>query len=107
MKKNAFTTAPNSKSTVKKANAQARSFAPDHAGVMKYFQILNENDEPIFQALDMFPIPIEIFAHDGTTVFYNYAFMELNSFNEKTCWLVSTIYCKILYVWIKWVTGKK
>ena len=45
--------------------------------LIKYFQILNENDEPVYQILDMFPIPIEIFAPDGTTVYHNRASLEM------------------------------
>ena len=52
--------------------------------IIKYFKILDENDEPIFQAFDMFPIPIEVFAPDGTTVFLNRALMELNGIKDAS-----------------------
>ena len=45
---------------------------------------MNENDEPIYQVLDMFPIPIEIFAPDGTTVYLNYALMELAGVKDRS-----------------------
>ena len=40
------------------------------------FQMLITNQELIFQVLDMFPIPIEIFDANGTTVYFNKAGME-------------------------------
>jgi len=50
---------------------------PEQNALIKYFQILNENDEPVYQMLDMFPIPIEVFAPDGTTVYHNRASLEM------------------------------
>ena len=32
----------------------------------------------------MFPIPIEVFAPDGTSVYMNYAFMELNNIRDRS-----------------------
>jgi len=57
--------------------------SPDFNDVIKYFSILNEYDEPVYQMLDMFPIPIEVFAPDGTTVFFNRALMELNNVKDR------------------------
>ena len=80
MKKN------NAKAPVKSqsvAKSTALGFGPGCDTLIKYFDLLNENDEPIFQILDMFPIPIEIFAPDGTTVFFNRALMELNNVTDR------------------------
>jgi len=49
----------------------------DH--LIRYFQKANDSDEAWFQVLDMFPIPIEIFAPDGTSVFINRALLELHN----------------------------
>ena len=57
---------------------------PRHDEIIKYFRIMNENDEPLYQVLDMFPIPIEIFAPDGTTVYMNYALMELTGVKDRS-----------------------
>ena len=40
------------------------------------FQMLVENKELMFQVLDMFPIPVEIFDANGTTVYFNRAGKE-------------------------------
>ena len=58
--------------------------AINHDDIINYFQFMNENDEPIYQVLDMFPIPIEIFAPDGTTVYMNYALMELAGVKDRS-----------------------
>ena len=42
------------------------------------FQMLLENKELMFQFMEIFPLPLEIFAPDGTAVFINRAFLELN-----------------------------
>ena len=43
-----------------------------------FFQDMLSNKELMFQIFDMFPLPIEVFAPDGTTVYINRASMELN-----------------------------
>jgi len=57
--------------------------SPVSNDVIKYFSLLNEYDEPVYQMLDMFPIPLEVFAPDGTTVFFNRALMELNNIKDR------------------------
>lgn len=54
--------------------------------LLQSFQMLLENKELVFQVLDMFPTPIEIFAPDGTSVFLNRAFIQFNNISD-----VSTI----------------
>ena len=55
----------------------AFGFETQMAELINWFQNGCENDEPWYQMFDMFPIPIEIFAPDGTTVFVNRAGMEM------------------------------
>jgi AraC-like DNA-binding protein len=50
--------------------------------LIEYFQMGKENDEPVFQILDMFPIPIEVFSPDGTAVYANRAGAELNNIRD-------------------------
>lgn len=45
--------------------------------LVKSFQAAFGNEELLFQLVDLFPIPIEIFAPDGTTVFVNRACCEM------------------------------
>jgi AraC-like DNA-binding protein len=56
----------------------------DFNDVIKYFNILKDNDEPLFNVLDMFPIPIEIFAADGTAVYTNLAGMDLLNIKDRS-----------------------
>ena len=40
------------------------------------FQQLLHNPEQVFQLIDMFPFPVEVFAPDGILVFSNRAFFK-------------------------------
>lgn len=51
----------------------------DFTNLSGAFQALIVNPELMFQFFDMFPIPIEIFAPDGTSVYLNRALLELNN----------------------------
>jgi len=53
-------------------------------GLLDWFQKQAENDEPLFQAFDMFPIPVEIFAPDGTSVFANRAWLDLVNMKDSS-----------------------
>ena len=64
------------------AKVKAPAIGPAYDTLIKYFNVLNENDEPIYQVLDMFPIPIEIFAPDGTAIFVNRAHLDLNNIKD-------------------------
>ena len=66
---------PNEKIATK--GKTAFGFETQTAELIKYFQTGTGNGEPIFQALDLFPIPIEIFAPDGMAVYANRAGMEM------------------------------
>jgi AraC-like DNA-binding protein len=48
------------------------------------FQSLIENPDAVFQLLDMFPMPIEIFAPDGTAVFINRALLEMHNLTDTS-----------------------
>jgi len=80
MKKNKAKAPAKSQAIVK---SKAEGLVPAHDTLIKYFNLLNENDEPVYQMLDMFPIPIEVFALDGTTVFLNRALMELANVKDR------------------------
>ena len=62
----------------------AFGFAAQFSELMNYFQAGSDNDEPWFQVLDLFPIPIEIFAPDGTSVFCNRALIEFNGAKDAS-----------------------
>ena len=51
-------------------------------GLSESFKALIVNPELVFQVYDLFPIPIEIFASDGLSVFANRAWMELNNVHD-------------------------
>jgi AraC-like DNA-binding protein len=51
----------------------------DFSGLSESFKALIVNPELVFQVYDLFPIPIEIFAADGTAIFANRALLELNN----------------------------
>jgi len=61
--------------------------SPDFSDVIKYFDVLKENDEPLFQLLDLFPIPVEIFAADGTVVYANLALMDMNNIKDRSLFI--------------------
>jgi len=46
--------------------------------LIKSFQRLFDKNEFSLQTFNLFPLPIEIFAPDGTTIFVNSAFLELH-----------------------------
>ena len=50
--------------------------------LVQWFQSQDENNEPLFKVLDMFPIPIQIFAPDGTEVFANRANLEFSNVKD-------------------------
>ena len=58
--------------------------SPINSAFVQFLQMLPDNKEFVFQFLDMFPISIEVFAPDGTSVFLNRAFMELNGIKDAS-----------------------
>ena len=52
--------------------------ASENNSFAKILQILQGNKELLFHTFDLFPLPVEIFAPDGTAVFLNRIFMEVN-----------------------------
>ena len=57
-------------------------FARQFEVLIEYFRSACEKDEPWYHAFDLFPLSIEIFAPDGTLIFYNQAGMELNGIKD-------------------------
>ena len=51
---------------------------PVNDGIAQSMQKLLDNKELMLQLLDTFPVPVELFAPDGTVVFASRAFLELN-----------------------------
>jgi len=49
---------------------------------LKFLRMLPDDKEFIFQFLDFFPIPVEIFSPDGTVVFFNKAVQKLNNVSD-------------------------
>ena len=65
-----------------KAHSKGKSVFgfPEQADkLINYFRTAGANDEAWFQIFDMFPIPIEIFAPDGISVFANRALLSFNN----------------------------
>ena len=56
----------------------------DFSKLSESFQALIENPELIFQFLDMFPNPVQIFDPDGLLVFSNRAFLEWNGIPDAS-----------------------
>jgi AraC-like DNA-binding protein len=54
----------------------------DFSGLSESFKALIVNPELVFQVYDLFPIPIEIFTPDGTSIFINRAWMEFNNLQD-------------------------
>ena len=50
---------------------------------IKSLQTLYESKELMFRILETFPVPVEIFSADGTTVFVNRAFLDLNGIEDS------------------------
>jgi len=48
----------------------------------QFLQALPDNKEFLFQAFDMFPFPMEVFAPDGTSVFINKAVIKLENITD-------------------------
>jgi len=67
-----------------KHKIENRKIAPNFGTLIDYFNVMKEDDEPVYQMLDMLPIPIEIFAPDGTTVYMNYALMDLTGIKDRS-----------------------
>ena len=51
----------------------------DATAFARSLQALNGNKELLFQIVNMFPLPVEIFSPDGTIVFANRASLEFNN----------------------------
>jgi len=69
----------------KKTQAKSASAIDINAGknaVTEAITKLRGSRKLLFQILDMFPIPIEIFEPGGTSVFFNLASMELNNVSD-------------------------
>ena len=66
----------------RKARGKSETAVP--AGVSAGFGALLANPALMFQAYDLLPIPIEVFAADGTTAFLNRAFLEMNNVTDES-----------------------
>ena len=52
--------------------------------LIDYFRARSEWDDPFFEAWDSLSLPIEVFAPDGTTIYINRSFMELNNIKDPS-----------------------
>ena len=52
-----------------------------HAFV-QFLQAVPDNKDFWFQFLDFFPLPVEVFAPDGTSIFFNRAGLEMNNISD-------------------------
>ena len=62
---------------------KAGAGSPDFSTLIKYFDVLKDNSEPSFQVLDFLPIPIEIFAADGTMVYTNQSSLDMLNCKDR------------------------
>ena len=62
----------------------AFGFTAQFENLINYFQTAGEKDEPWFQILNMLPIPIEVFAPDGTSIFSNRALIEFTGARDAS-----------------------
>jgi AraC-like DNA-binding protein len=62
--------------------AKEKPVEPVLADYAKMFENLLEDKALVWQMLDMFPMPIEVFAPDATTIFLNQAFREFNNISD-------------------------
>ena len=60
-----------------KAKKQTDAGIASINALINVFQAIGESNDPIFQLMDKHPIPMEVFAPDGTTVFVNKAGMDM------------------------------
>ena len=60
----------------------AFGFETKASSIINYIQTVSDNKDFFFRVIDLLPIPIEIFAADGTAVFLNRAFLEFNNMND-------------------------
>ena len=68
---------------MKLAESKLLPEAGDGKALAQSFKILLHNPELIFQFIDLFPIPIEVFDADGTMVFLNQAMLKLNNIPDE------------------------
>jgi AraC-like DNA-binding protein len=62
---------------------ESHSSADTACSLIKWFYALDAGNDTLFRTLDQFPIPVEIFAPDGTAVFMNRAGLELNNIPDS------------------------
>jgi len=63
-------------------NNENRTPDYDFSGLSRSFQALLGNPEQMFQIFDIFPMPIEIFDPDGTSVYINRAMMDVSGISD-------------------------
>jgi len=72
------------KNTVKPPEKPNPATNPVSTDFIQSLQMLLENKELMFQILDLFPLPMEIFAQDGTAIFCNRIGLELNNIRDAS-----------------------
>ena len=77
MRKSKAKASSRTKPTTKNTNPIDNVFA-------QFLQMLPENKDFLFQAFDMFPFPMEVFAPDGMSVFLNQAFRKLDNITDPS-----------------------
>jgi len=67
-----------------KTKSPVKNTNPVNDDIIKSFQMLLHNPELMFQFLDLFPVPVEIFTPDGTSVFVNRAILKLHNIPDAS-----------------------
>lgn len=66
------------------SSASLPDIQPTPAVLIEYFQILQEREDPVLQAWDIFNDPIEVFAPDGTLIFLNREMISLHKITDTS-----------------------
>ena len=61
------------------ANMVKKVSPEQNPAFIQFLQMIPDSKEFVFQFLDMFPIPVEVFAPDGLSIFCNRAFLKVNN----------------------------
>ena len=62
----------------------AFGFEMQASSLMNFIQAASDNDDLFYQVIDLLPIPVELFAPDGTSVFTNRALIEFRGAKDAS-----------------------
>jgi len=62
----------------------AFGFATQASSLMNYIKAATDDNDLFYQVIDLLPIPVELFAPDGTSIFLNRALIEFNGAKDAS-----------------------